>query len=64
MIDFISYGVVRVRLVDVGRGQAEVYARRARRFRVPQCGPIAFGQWDDPALVNGTWPRVRPSANY
>lgn len=51
-IDYVSYGVTRCRIVDVGGGWGEVYADRSPPHK-PVYGPISFKTWDDPKLVFG-----------
>ncbi|MGG6461384.1 hypothetical protein [Solilutibacter silvestris] len=58
--ELVSYGVVRVRMVEVGGGMAEVYTDTCRRFREPDPGRISFKTWQPLEVTYGTAKRVVP----
>ena len=58
--ELVSYGVVRVRMVAIGNGMAEVYTDTSRRFREADFGKISFNSWMPLELAFGTAKRVEP----
>lgn len=58
--ELVSYGVVRVRMVDVGGGMADVYTDTSTRFREPDPGKISFKTWQPLEVTYGKAKRVVP----
>ncbi len=58
--ELVSYGVVRVRVVDIGGGIGEVFTETGQHFVPPDEGHIAFKTWQSLETTYGTAPRVVP----
>jgi len=61
--ELLSYGVVRVRIVDEGGGIGAVYTETGRRFLEPDPGKISFHTWMPLEMIYGTAKRVKPRRN-
>ena len=63
-IDHYSYGVLRCRIVRLPDDMALLYTDRGQRFSAKDHGKISFTTWMEAAMVEGSAPRVQPSAEY